>query len=306
MFIEQAYKAKHELWRYVLGIIMIAAAYIIGQLPLTGAWLIAVGADGLTNATQSDLYKILNSNTTLFFMLFTFFIAIIGMFVVIRFWHQQDIREVTTTRSRVDWKRILGMFFVMLFVISVMTVVDYQTNGTDYVWNFKWEAFLYMCLIAIPLIPIQSAFEEYAFRGYLMQGLGILSKNRWFPLLMTSVLFGAMHFMNPEVDKLGPIIMVYYIGTGLFLGIITLMDEGMELAIGFHAANNLATALLVTADWTALQTNSILKDISEPSAGVDILIPVLVLYPIILLILAKRYKWTGWKDKLFGKLQPIS
>ena len=100
--------------------------------------------------------------------------------------------------------------------------------------------------------------------------------------------------------------MVYYIGTGLFLGIITLMDEGVELAIGFHAANNLATALLVTADWTALQTNSILKDISEPSAGVDILIPVLVLYPIILLILAKRYKWTGWKDKLFGKLQPIS
>jgi hypothetical protein len=31
---------------------------------------------------------------------------------------------------------------------------------------------------------------------------------------------------------------VYYIGTGLFLG-ITLMDEGMELALGFHAANNL-------------------------------------------------------------------
>jgi hypothetical protein len=31
---------------------------------------------------------------------------------------------------------------------------------------------------------------------------------------------------------------VYYIGTGLFLGILTLMDE-MELALGFHAANNL-------------------------------------------------------------------
>jgi hypothetical protein len=30
---------------------------------------------------------------------------------------------------------------------------------------------------------------------------------------------------------------VYYIGTGLFLGILTLMDEGMELALGFHANN---------------------------------------------------------------------
>jgi hypothetical protein len=42
------------------------------------------------------------------------------------------------------------------------------------------------------------------------------------------------------------------------------MDEGMELALGFHAANNLVGALLVTSDWSAFQTHSIFKDISEP------------------------------------------
>ena len=67
-----------------------------------------------------------------------------------------------------------------------------------------------------------------------MQGLGIMAKNRWVPLVVTSVLFGAMHFFNPEVDKLGYGIMVYYMGTGFFLGIMTLMDEGLELALGFH------------------------------------------------------------------------
>jgi hypothetical protein len=41
------------------------------------------------------------------------------------------------------------------------------------------------------------------------------------------------------------------------------MDEGMELALGFHA-NNLVGALLVTSDWSAFQTHSIFKDISEP------------------------------------------
>ena len=59
--------------------------------------------------------------------------------------------------------------------------------------------------------------------------------------------------------------MIYYIGTGLFLGIVTLMDEGLELALGFHAANNLFTALLVTADWTAFKTYSIFKDMSDPT-----------------------------------------
>jgi hypothetical protein len=96
--------------------------------------------------------------------------------------------------------------------------------------------------------------------------------------------------------------MVYYIGTGLFLGIMTLMDEGLELALGFHAANNLFTALLVTADWTAFQTHSIFKDMSDPEMmGIgEIFVPVFIIFPILLFILAKKYKWTNWKDKIFG------
>ena len=135
-----------------------------------------------------------------------------------------------------------------------------------------------------------------------MQGIGIAAKNKWVPLLITSFIFGIMHIANPEVEKIGYIIMVYYIGTGLFLGILTLMDEGMELALGFHAANNLITALLVTANWTAFQTDSVLKDMSEPTAGLDILIPVFIIFPILLFVFSKKYKWINWKEKLTGKV----
>jgi len=136
-----------------------------------------------------------------------------------------------------------------------------------------------------------------------MQGFGTLAKNKWFPLLMTSVIFGGMHIFNPEVAKMGYSIMVYYIGTGLFLGIMTLMDDGMELSLGFHAANNLIGALLVTTDWSALRTDSILKDISEPSAGYDIMLPVVIIFPILLFIFSRKYGWTGWKEKLTGTIQ---
>jgi hypothetical protein len=76
----------------------------------------------------------------------------------------------------------------------------------------------------------------------------------------------------------------------------------MELALGFHAANNLIGAILVTSDWTAFQTHSLLKDISEPDAGLDIILPVVLIYPIVLFILAKKYQWTNWKEKLTGTL----
>ena len=114
-----------------------------------------------------------------------------------------------------------------------------------------------------------------------------------------------MHIANPEVDKMGMIIMFYYIGTGLFLGILTLMDEGLELALGFHAANNLVGALLVTSDWSAFQTYSILKDVSVPSGNFQIFIPILIIFPILLYIFSKKYKWSNWNEKLFGNIKPL-
>jgi uncharacterized protein len=95
---------------------------------------------------------------------------------------------------------------------------------------------------------------------------------------------------------------VYYIGTGLFLGVITLMDEGIELALGFHAANNLVSALLVTSDWSAFQTYSLFKDVSNPSASLDVLLPVFIIFPILLKIFSVKYHWSNWKEKLTGKI----
>jgi len=96
--------------------------------------------------------------------------------------------------------------------------------------------------------------------------------------------------------------LAYYIGTGFFLGILTLMDEGLELALGFHAANNLFTALLVTSSWTAFQTESLFIDISEPSLGAEIFLSLGLLFPLFLWFMAKRYHWSNWKNKLFDRL----
>ena len=64
----------------------------------------------------------------------------------------------------------------------------------------------------------------------------------------------------------------------------------------------LFTALLVTADWTAFQTHSVFKDMSDPTevGFTDTFFPVFIIFPIILFIFSKKYKWTNWHDKLFG------
>jgi hypothetical protein len=151
------------------------------------------------------------------------------------------------------------------------------------------------------MIPLQTTAEELLMRGYLFQGIGVALKSRLAPLLITSISFGLLHSFNPEVAKLGYGLISVYIITGLFLGIITLMDQGLELSIGFHAANNLVIALLVTSDWTAFQTNSLYKDVSDPVLAEYIILP-LIIYSLVGFILTKKYKWSSWKSKLTGSV----
>lgn len=303
MFIEQGIKPENSFWKYVVGSLVVIFASFIGQLPLILAIVVKTFTDDISFPTTSDgMMKMLDSNLTLFLMLFSFAVALLALFLVIKYSHRQSILSVTTTRAKLDWKRISFSFSIWSVFTIVSVAVSYFFAPEDFEINFKPIPFIILLFISVLMIPIQTSTEEYVFRGYLMQGFGNLSKNKWFPLVMTSVIFGGMHIMNPEVTKLGYIVMVYYIGTGFLLGIMTLMDEGMELALGFHAANNLIGALLVTSDWTAFQTHSLLKDISEPDAGLDIILPVVLIYPIVLFILAKKYQWTNWKEKLTGTL----
>lgn len=306
MYIQQAFKSLHDWWRYVVGVIIIIIASQIGTLPFLAAVLVKQFKDGGSIFALQDsnvLMTTLESNLTLFLMLLSFAIGLLGLYLVVKYLHQQPFKELTTSRKKVDWGRVFFSFSLIVVITSVLLFVDYRSNPENYVLQFDLVPFLILLAIALIMIPLQTSFEEYLFRGYMMQGLGVLAKNKWVPLVVTSVIFGLLHMANPEVTKIGNIIMIYYIGTGFLLGIMTLMDEGMELALGFHAGNNLVGVLLVTADWTVFQTHSVLKDISEPSAGLDIIMPVLVFYPILLFIMAKRYKWTGWREKLFGRVE---
>lgn len=295
MYIEQAYKGDLGLWKFwvlPLGFIAFMVFNYVSMLysPVS------------VDVMMADLIEAMGSNLVLILLLAPLAVGLLLVWGWVKLVHPQSITSLTTSRRKVDWKRIFFAFALWGSITLVVTMLDIFLSPEDYVFNFQPGPFITLAIIAIILIPLQTSFEEYLFRGHMMQGLGIISGNRWLPLLVTSLLFGLMHLGNPEVFKLGAGIMVFYIGTGFFLGIITLMDEGLELALGFHAANNLITALLVTADWTAFQTHSLYKDVADPELSWDIFVPVFVLYPILLFIMGRKYGWSNWKEKLTGKV----
>ena len=283
---------------YLLGSFIIILFSFLGQFPM----LLFLPGEGTTGVGGLDFLNQLGSNLAFFLLLIPSVTAFLGFLFVLRFVHQQSLAMVTTARKKIDFQRIAFGFIFWGTISCAVFLFDLWLSPEHFEYNFEWQPFLIMVLIGVLFIPFQSALEEWLFRGYLMQGFAGMTKSRLISLILTSVIFGSLHILNPEVDKLGYGIMAYYIGTGFFFGIMSLMDEGIELAIGFHVANNLITAILVTADWTAFQTASLYKDVSDPELVPDLVLFLGIIYPITLYYLAKKYNWQNWQYKLTARI----
>ncbi len=308
-FIEQAYKGENEGWRYLLSFIAILIGWLVlGSLPILIAAVILSPNEGAYQNVLAAISqgKDINANLYLVLMISSFAIGMLALFLAIRWIHQRHIPSLFTSRKKFDWKRLFFAFWVWFLIAISLIALDYYLHPKDYIWNYKPFPFLVLVLISLILLPIQTSFEEVFFRGYLMQGVGILFRNKWLPFIFTSIVFGLLHAANPEVEKLGPIVMIYYIGTGFLFGITTLVDEGLELSLGMHAANNIVAAVLVTSNWTVFQTDALLIDNTEPNLGLEMYLPVFVIYPILLYIFSKKYQWNNWKEKLFGTVRPTT
>jgi uncharacterized protein len=302
MYIEQAYKGNNVWWRVLVTTLFTAGIFVANFI----AFFI-MSKEELNQAYQS-MSEIPN-NWSLVINLSPFILLLGLLFLLVLVLHKRSILSLTTSRNKVDYKRIFFSFGLIVLLTIVVFAVSYKIDNSAILWNFNPMKFMVLFIISILLFPFQIGFEEYLFRGYLMQQIGIIVKNRWFPLLITSVIFGLFHSANPEVAQMGYGVMVFYIGTGFFLGIMTLMDESLELALGFHLGNNLMAALLITSDFTALKTDAIFKysGIENPNDILnEMLVSIAIVYPIILYIFAKKYNWNHWKVKLTSKISPLN
>ncbi len=293
-FLEDFSEEKRPLGFYLLGSLIVLIFSFIGQIPM----FFFLPNEINTSSDGLDIFSTLDKNLLLFLLLLPSFFSFLGLWFVVKQIHFRSIISIITSRKKVDFKRFMFAFILWSLVSILIFFLEILINPSDYEWNFNFSKFLVLFLISITMIPVQSILEELVFRGYLMQGFSVFFKSRLLSLLTTSIIFGLLHILNPEIQKIGYGLLIYYVGTGLFFGIVTLMDEGIELSSGFHVSNNLVASLLVTADWTAFETNSIFKFIGNPYFSKEVLLYILIIYPSIIFFLSKQYKWSTWKTKL--------
>lgn len=276
IFLANGKKGKNDWWRYLItifsswGLSNIIAAIIF--IFIIGFYFLFFGSSSI-----DILYTLVNieSIPTVFFLLIflSFAISMIIFFICLKFIHKKNIMSIINTSKekdgtgksiswikRIRWDRIMKGGLLWLIFLSIIQIIAYVSNPNSIIINFNIENVAMMIFLFIIAIPIQITFEELFFRGYLNQGLSLKIKSPIMVILISSLIFSLGHILNGGDNV---IFMIQNVSVTFIIGIIfsgfTLVENGIELAIGAHLVNNFFAFIISSSEGSVGSFNSIIQ-----------------------------------------------
>lgn len=142
--------------------------------------------------------------------------------------------------GRIRWGWLGRSLLVALAVYAVQTAITLAlaaATGESIEADASQPGLGLMVLLIVLLVPLQSAAEEYVFRGFLMQAIGTWLKHPLFPILLPIPLFVFGHLY----DVWGLLSVAVFAVAAAWL---VWRTGGLESAIVLHAVNNVSAFLL--------------------------------------------------------------
>ena len=254
-YLEIAKQGKNDWWRYLLGILIILFFWIVVgtiaaliliipiALPLASG-----GADALTVQQQLQKFFKTRSVTNYIIQNIGFIFFVLGIFLTVKFLHQRKFLTLVSAEAKINFRRLFLGFGAWFLIIALMTIISFVLEPDNFEFAFNPSQWLILLPCALVLTPIQTSAEELFFRGYLIQGLGLITKQPLILMFINGILFMLPHLGNPEIQRDPTWVALYFFAFGVFCSFITLKDNCLELALGIHAANNLLHIFVTTKD----------------------------------------------------------
>ncbi len=222
-FVAPARRAP-AFWRLVVGALLAGAVWLAATVAVLPLARVLPGARG---------------SLVLLLYLLSFAGLILGTVAAVRFLQHRSPVSLIGPRGFLPRQFGLGVAVVLgLGAISALPVLA-LAPPVRHAGLAAWAAWL---PLALPAVLVQTAAEELAFRGYLLQGLAARFRSRLVWWVAPALLFGLLHWSPRD----GWLAVLAAAALGLILADVTVRTGNLSAAIGLHFANN-AVALLVVA-----------------------------------------------------------
>src|SRR5262249_54603385 len=229
-FLAQSAQGRGAWWHYVVGLVLLVAAF------MGAASLLYLALVYLTNAL-ANAGVLFGPWVRGYLEINIAFVPLAPVtLLVVALWHRRPMRSLVTGAARVDWGRMAIAFAAAAAVFGAMALL----GGEDPAHPGNLAALLKALPLIVIFTPLQSAGEELLFRGYVLQGSAAFTRSKVAIVVFNGALFAALHAYNPAA-QVNPLALGGYFLSGAGLALVALRDDGLELPIGGHVANNLVS-----------------------------------------------------------------
>jgi membrane protease YdiL (CAAX protease family) len=257
----------HRWWRPLAGTLLIVAlVFAAGLLVGIGAAIVQFARNGPDALDDGGGESLFGGPTGLLGWNLAILAALTPcVLLAVRVVQRRPVGSVTSVAGRLRWRWLftccglaVGFCVVVLVLSYAASAVFGGESGDSEVmpeWA-GWDAFWVPALVIVLLVPLQATGEEFAFRGWLLQGIAAWTletrtgrvaralsrvlRMPWPAVVVSAALFTSMHGYTGWA-------MFEIFCFGLLTGWLAVRTGGLEAGIALHIFNNLMGLLLVAA-----------------------------------------------------------
>jgi uncharacterized protein len=217
-------------------VLALAATTIIQSLLMIPGTVLTVVLQMVTdpNSLNENVEDVIESSP--WFILFTQGIGLIGgigmLFLLWKFVNKKKIKEMGFRHFSSDFFIGLILGAVSIIFIFLLLLVTKNIELTNSISSPNFSAYTISYLLFFILVGFS---EELTFRGYIMSALTDNENSKWVVYIVSSLIFGIAHLLNPHVAALG-IINIFLVG--LLFAYMYDKTKSLWMPIGYHITWN--------------------------------------------------------------------
>ena len=192
--------------------------------------MLIIGKDILSNDQDLSTFQEL--------IIFTFDLIgiILLLWIFMKFVDKENFSKLGFQNKNVFKELSIGFLIgiAVVFIGFVFLLFIDQINVTYSAFSLK------EIVLSFLLFSVISIAEEVLVRGYILKNL-IVSFNKYFALILSSLLFAAMHLANSHISYIA--FTNIFLG-GILLGLSYIYTKNLWVPIGLHLGWNLFQSLL--------------------------------------------------------------
>lgn len=240
---------RYRWWRPLLALLAAGGFILVAEIVITVVFIVAVAISGRdVMAWMTEMAQLSGPMDAITFSYVIASLVVLIPCVMLANWLVHGIRPryLSSVVGGIRWRWLLNCLLITvplwLLYLGIQMLLDWQLEPRPP----QWIALLILVAIGI---PFQSAAEEYAFRGMILQNVGAWIGNPKLALVIALIpsiaLFAVAH---------GSMHLWVLLELGIFAAaatILTWRTGGLEAAIAVHATNNIITmfATILFGGW---------------------------------------------------------